>query len=128
MIMNKKILCGIAAIVFAGMSVINVKFITKTRGFSILQLANIEALADGESTQIIHGYYLKYVNGGVITETCTISGQISVLGVTISGNYTKGGTYSFGWEAYACEPANSQSIQCDVGDQGIYVNGTKVGS
>ena len=122
--MKKTLFSGLAVLAIAAVAGWNMNFNSQTKGMSDVALANVEALADGESTQNIPGYWLKCFNTGVGTETCTISGKITVLGITIEGNYQKGNSYSYSWEAYQCSeviPHNPEII-CDISDQGIKVN------
>lgn len=69
-----------------------------------------------------NGYWnelLDCADGGVTTQTCTITGQITLFGVTIQGSYTKGNAYTLVWARYACRQSDGNC--CNGNAQGIYV-------
>lgn len=56
------------------------------------------------------------VNSGFEQVTCEISGEITLLGVTIKGTYKKGQKYPIAWARYECK--NSPGNCCKK--QGLY--------
>jgi len=92
---------------------------------------NVEALTQTETNQNspqanceANGDYwnmaLSCVTGGVIPVTCTISGQLTVLGVTLQGSYTTGCQYYIAWEVYSCVVSTEKC--CDRSEQGTHVH------
>lgn len=74
-------------------------------------------ITDAKKCHDKNGYWnmaLVSDTGGVITETCTKSGEISVLGITIKGSYQKGNSYSFSWSNWKCV---SSTGNCCLSDQ-----------
>ena len=129
--MKNKIIACIIAFVIALVMAFNVNLNMRERNeLSLIALENVEALAEegSGSTQNLVGYYLKCVDGGTSSATCEIDGELAVGWASVSGSYSKGGTYSYAWARYSCEPTIPYvtSIQCDINDQGIFVNGKKV--
>ena len=132
--MKQKILIGFATLAIAAVAALNVNLNTNSYKLSDISFANVEALANvdtpngGGSTEILKGYFLKCVDGGAASAYCEIDGQITIGTVTLKGGYKKGGTYSYAWSRYSCEPTSPYvtSIVCDIRDQGVYVNGQKV--
>lgn len=89
---------------------------------------NVEALLQSElpsneaDCRAKNGYWnmaLVCSGGGVESVECTVSGQISILGITFSGSYQAGNTYSIVWEMYSC--TNSTGNCCPYAEQGIRV-------
>lgn len=69
-----------------------------------------------------NGYWnelLDCADGGVSSQTCTIEGEITLLGVTVKGSYTKGNSYTLTWARFACRSSNGNC--CNGNAQGIYV-------
>lgn len=99
----------------------------KPAGWNLLQ-ANIEALANGESGSIPRTYEECLKSGGnwnmasVCTDSgfessvCKISGEISIFGMTLKGNYEKGQRYSIPWARYSCQ---TSAGNCCI-KQGLY--------
>lgn len=102
------------------------------RGTALL-IYNVEALSqspeslEGESACRLEGgiwdHYSTCEDGGIITTSCTTSGEITAFGVTLKGSYQSGCTYYLAWARYSCE--HKQDGYCCT-EQGIYVNGIKV--
>ena len=92
---------------------------------------NVEVLAqsemnagDEEKCRASGGYWnmaLVCADGGIELVECTVSGEISFLGITLSGSYTIGNKYYIVWERYSC--INSNGNCCDGSAQGIRVRG-----
>lgn len=59
---------------------------------------------------------------GFENSTCTISGEISLFGVTIKGSYSKGKSYKIPWARYSC--AQSAGNCCKK--QGLYSGNEKL--
>lgn len=88
---------------------------------------NLDALARGENDANLReeecyeqgGNYNMAsicVDSGFETVECEISGQISAVGVTISGSYKRGKKYSIAWARYTCTHISGN---CCV-KQGLY--------
>lgn len=58
------------------------------------------------------------VDGKAECFKCEVSGEISVLGITLKGSYTKGNTYIISWARYSCQ--TSEGNCCTR--QGVEVN------
>lgn len=69
-----------------------------------------------------NGYWnelLACEDGGVGSQTCTISGEITIMGQTIKGSYTKGNSYSYVWARFTCR---TSSGNCCAGERsGVHV-------
>jgi len=61
-------------------------------------------------------------DSGFETCTCKISGEVSILGVTIKGTYERGKRYHIGWARYECQASSGNCCK----KQGLYVGETKV--
>ncbi|MBR1573634.1 MAG: hypothetical protein IJ652_02160 [Bacteroidales bacterium] len=85
-------------------------------------LASIEVYGDEETCRTNNGYWnmaLVCADGGIISQTCTVSGELTIMGVTIKGNYTAGNVYNGCWARFSC--TNSSGNCCNAGEQGIRV-------
>lgn len=101
-----------------------------------IMLQNVEVLTqlEEESEEMIARRESCYNNGGTWNEsshceasdfedfTCTVSGEVSLFGVTIKGSYTKGKTYKLAWARYSC--VESKMNCCTK--QGLYSGNTKL--
>jgi hypothetical protein len=61
------------------------------------------------------------VNSGVVNMTCTIAGELSLLGITVKGSYTKNQSYLLMWMTMGC--TSSSGNCCLANNQGIYIKG-----
>lgn len=59
---------------------------------------------------------------GFEDSTCTISGEISLFGVTLKGSYSKGKKYKIAWDRYSC----SESAGNCCTKQGLYSSSKKL--
>jgi hypothetical protein len=123
--MKNKILYGIAVMVIAVIAAFNVTLsLQKNNDFSGLSLANVEALADGESEcQNESGYWnmaLVCADGGVHNVECTIKGELRIWDITIfSASYTKGSSYPIVWERWQCQASAGNC--CIASKQGVKI-------
>jgi hypothetical protein len=135
--MKKKIFGSLIIIAIAAVAAFNVNLnlnLTQESNMSPLALANVEALAQNESGAGINdentcrtngGYWnmaLICAGGGVNSVLCTVSGELTILGFTIKGNFSKGKTYNVTWERWAC--TNSTGNCCIASSQGVQIIGT----
>ena len=68
------------------------------------------------------GYWnelLANEDGGVTQQTCTVSGEITFLGTSIKGSYTKGNSYTLVWARFACRRSDGNC--CDGSRQGVHI-------
>lgn len=103
---------------------------SKGREFSFVD-ENVEVLVQSEMNAVneedcraFGGYWnmaLVCADGGIELVECTVSGEISFLGFTLSGSYMTGNKYYIVWERYSC--INSDGNCCDGSAQGIRVSG-----
>lgn len=56
------------------------------------------------------------VDGGTIQKQCEVSGEITIMGITVKGSYKSGKLYNLFWERYQCQ---SSSGNCCV-KQGMF--------
>lgn len=128
----KKILISTAvAAIFAATILI---IVNNNDSLSTLFEDNVEALADTETTgdekdakecKDNGGNWnmaSQCVDSGFQTTTCTISGEISFLGITLKGSYTKGKAYTVAWARYTCVYSSGN---CCI-KQGLYTGETKL--
>ncbi len=94
---------------------------------------NVEVLTQGDSfddllkMQCLSGgfnYNMASIvsNSGFQTVTCEIKGEISLLGVTVKGEYKKGNQYGIPWATYSCSASNGNCCK----KQGLYSGDTKL--
>ena len=62
------------------------------------------------------------VESGFESVTCTIKGEITVFGVALKGEYSKGSTYRIAWARYQCVTSNGNCCK----KQGLYSGDTKL--
>lgn len=124
---------------FAALAIVS--FISKNNSLqskSVILASNIEALAgddDDPDFMTMMRMYSCYQddgnwnmasilqNTGFFEETkCKISGQLSVAGVTISGNFERGKKYTLPWASYTC--TSSEKNCCKK--VGLYTGETKL--
>lgn len=140
--MKKKMIYVAAALIIGAATVFNVKTVLDANRNYDLAMTSIDALSEdgegesgggGESDTGANikeeskchdrnGYWnmaLVSDSGGVITQNCTVSGEISILGVTIKGSYEKGKPYSFSWSNWKCTLSNGNCCLSDK--QGIRI-------
>lgn len=143
--MKKKMVYVVAALIIGAVTVFNVKTVLDANRTYDLAMTSIDALSEdgegdggnggggGESDTGAHikdedechnknGYWnmaLVSDSGGVITQKCTISGEISILGITIKGSYQKGENYHFSWANWKCVASNGNCCLSDK--QGIRI-------
>ena len=78
-----------------------------------LLLENLEALAESPEDEAARRAVCYAENGawnamttcdasGIESSTCTIKGELTILGVTLKGEYDKGKKYSLPWARYNC--------------------------
>lgn len=99
-----------------------------------LLLQNLEALAEGEEEPypeerrdcINKGGNWNMasvcVASGFESSKCTVSGEITVCGVTVKGSFEKGKKYYIAWARYECK--DSKGNCCTK--QGLYTGETKL--
>ena len=94
-------------------------------------LENVEALATDENPSNYNDCLAQggnwnmasvCIESGFESTTCKISGQISAFGITFSGSYEKGKTYSIPWARYQCQ---TSADNCCV-KQGLYSGDQKL--
>ena len=61
-------------------------------------------------------------DSGIKTVVCTVSGELSVFGITLKGSYTKGNTYFIPWAKYTCTNSNGNCCK----KQGLYCGDNKL--
>ena len=61
-------------------------------------------------------------DSGFETAKCKVEGEISIFGVTISGSYESGRTYSVPWARYTCIVSHRNCCK----KQGLYTGETKL--
>lgn len=102
---------------------------------STIVLSNIEALMSSENGELSGdgegGNYTREeclskggnwnmasvcVDGGTIQKQCEVSGEITIMGITIKGSYKSGKLYNLFWERYQCQ---SSSGNCCI-KQGMF--------
>ena len=102
-------------------------------GKSDTLLANVEALADGDAPYpeerracIDKGGNWNMasvcVDSGFESSKCSVSGEITVCGVTIKGSFEKGKKYHTAWSRYQCK--DSKGNCCTK--QGLFTGETKL--
>ena len=89
--------------------------------------ANIDALTQYETDDCIsRGGNINMATvcaeAALVNATCNISGEITVLVVTLKGSYTKGNAYVIPWARYTC--TNSTGNCCIK--QGLYSGDMKL--
>ena len=111
----------------------------KVASESDLFLENIEALAedsetsqeDEETLQRKRDCFAAQGNwdeashcasSGFESTTCTISGSVSLFGVTLTGSYEKGKSYNIPWARYECGRSTGNCCK----KQGLYSGDTKL--
>lgn len=139
--MKKKKIYVAVALIMGALAVFNVKTVLEVNHDYDLVMASIDALSetsgdetgDGETGATIkgedkchenNGYWnmaLVCASSGIEQVTITVTGEASVLGVTVKGSYTKGKKYSIMWERWECV-ASSQNC-CLSDKQGLKVLG-----
>jgi hypothetical protein len=92
--MKKKIFGGIAVVAIAAVAAWNVNLNSQDNELSNVYLANVEALANGESTPINPSCW----NGGVGSSSCSIDGGIQINGYGVSSSCSVSCTAGY----YAC--------------------------
>lgn len=140
--MKKKMVYVAAALIIGAVTVFNVKTALDANRNYDLAMTSIDALSEdgeGESGEggesdtganindeskchDRNGYWnmaLVSDGGGVETQKCTVSGEISILGVTIKGSYEKGKPYKFYWSNWKCIISNGNCCLSDK--QGIRI-------
>lgn len=105
----------------------------KEETMSDILLANIEAISDPEhgtawdktSCQVQGGNWNQAsvcVASGFETFECTISGELNIFGVKVSGSYKKGNKYPMPWARYECK----DSVENCCTKQGMYSGNDKL--
>ena len=94
-----------------------------------LLMANVEALSaeteDSEERRncVNNGgnwnMALCCVDGGTVTKTCEVKGEITVFGVTVKGEWKKGQTVTAAWERWSCVASTGNC--CKISEQGVRV-------
>lgn len=108
-------------------------FFPKTTIAALMLDENIEALTQGEENYpqertkcLEEGGFWNMASvcadAKIEMVTCTISGEITLFGVTLKGSYTKGRKYSIPWARYTC----TSSIGNCCKKQGLYSDKTKL--
>ncbi len=134
---NKLKLLVMAAIAVAAGGYCGVESFNNDRnGFDSLLLMNVEALTDGDDDSELEKERKRncYISGiawnmasvcvdsGFETTTCTITGEVSLFGVTVKGSYSKGQVTRVPWARYSCQTSNGNCCM----QQGLYSVSTKL--
>ena len=139
-IMNKKLLkstLAVAMVAVAGYGSYEAyeRYAKKWDNASLL-LQNVEALTENTTEDALRIQMMQecHKKGGnwdmasVLKDSgferteCKISGKVTVFGISLEGEYTKGEKYSVPWASYKCE--SSRNNCCT--EQGLYSNGIKL--